>query len=195
MYPSFLHFAKLRNERRWMGGSWASFQYPKGRLIARSREVSKQWDWWFKLSHRFKIWQALRQLYCRVACQISEQSDDTEYKSRGFHTLRDLTKKMSCRILRQGPGIISRAAGNGGVAFQSYTMVQTASILTDWQVQVELHAVLFVGRYRSYISSAIRKEKLPINRPLTKYVYLRVSHTPGKPRTFSPPPTSNETAS
>ena len=31
--------------------------------------------------------------------------------------------------------------------------------------------------------------------PLTRYVNFRVAHTPGMPRTFSPPPTSTETAS
>ena len=42
--------------------SWALFQYPIRRLIVRSREVSKPRDWWLKLSHRFEIWQAPRQL-------------------------------------------------------------------------------------------------------------------------------------
>ena len=31
--------------------------------------------------------------------------------------------------------------------------------------------------------------------PLTRYVKLRVAHAPGMPGTFSPPPTSKETAS
>ena len=31
--------------------------------------------------------------------------------------------------------------------------------------------------------------------PLTRYAKLRVAHAPGMPRTFSPPPTSKETAS
>ena len=71
----------------------APSQYPKRRLFVRSRKVSKPRDWYFKLSHRFEIWQAHRQHCCRSACQISERSDDFKYKSRGFETLRDLTER------------------------------------------------------------------------------------------------------
>ena len=39
-------------------------------------------DWYFKLSRRFEIWQAHWQHYCRGACQISEQSHNSKYKSR-----------------------------------------------------------------------------------------------------------------
>ena len=65
--------------------SWAS-QYPKRRLSVRSRKVSKPRDRYFKLSYRFEIWQAHRQHCCRSACQISERSDNSKYKSRGFET-------------------------------------------------------------------------------------------------------------
>ena len=71
----------------------APSQYPKRRLFVISREVSKPRDWYFKSSYRFEIWQALRQQCCRSACQISERSDNSKYKSRGFETLRDLTKR------------------------------------------------------------------------------------------------------
>ena len=64
------------------------------RLIVRSREVSKPRDWQFKLSHRFEIWQAHRQHGCRCACQISERSYHSKYKSRGWEALRDLTLKL-----------------------------------------------------------------------------------------------------
>ena len=73
--------------------SRAPSQYPKRRLIVRSREVSKPRDWYFKLSYRFEIWQAHRQHCCRSACQISERSDISKYKSRSFETLRDLTER------------------------------------------------------------------------------------------------------
>ena len=63
------------------------------RLFVRSREVSKPRDWYFKLLYRFEIWQAHRQHCCRSACQISERSDNSKYKSRGFETLRDLTER------------------------------------------------------------------------------------------------------
>ena len=72
---------------------WAPPQYPKRRLSVRSRKVSKPRDWYFKLSYRFEIWQAHRQQRCRSACQISERSDNSKYKSRGFETLRDLTER------------------------------------------------------------------------------------------------------
>ena len=74
-------------------GTWAPSQYPKRRLSVRSRKVSKPRDWYLKLSYRFEIWQAHRQHCCRSSCQISERSDNSKYKSRGFDTLRDLTER------------------------------------------------------------------------------------------------------
>ena len=74
-------------------GTRAPSQYPKIRLFVRSRKVSKPRDWYFKLSYRFEIWQAHRQHCCRSVCQISEWSDNSKYKSRGFETLRDLTER------------------------------------------------------------------------------------------------------
>ena len=74
-------------------GYLALFQYPKRRLFVRSREVSKPRDWYFQLSYRFEIWQAHRQQCCRSACQISERSNNSKVKSRGFEALRDLTKR------------------------------------------------------------------------------------------------------
>ena len=71
----------------------APSQYPKRRLSVRSREVSKPRDWYFKLSYRFEIWRAHRQQYCRSACQISERSDNSKYKSRDFESLRDLMER------------------------------------------------------------------------------------------------------
>ena len=72
-------------------GNWALFQCQIRRLIVRSREVSKPRDWQFQLSHRFEIWQALRQQCCRGACQISERSSNSKHRSRGFANSRDLT--------------------------------------------------------------------------------------------------------
>ena len=69
-------------------GYRAPYQYPKRRLFVRSRKVWKPRDWYFKLSYRFEIWQAHRQHCCRSACQTSERSDNSKYKSRGFETLR-----------------------------------------------------------------------------------------------------------
>ena len=69
----------------------APSQYPKRRLIVRSREVSKSRDLYLELSDRSEIWQALRQHCCRCACQISKRYDNLKYQSRGFETSRDLT--------------------------------------------------------------------------------------------------------
>ena len=85
-----LRLNKRLSKQSW---NWAPSQYPKRRLFVRSREVSKPRDWYFKLSYRFEIWQAHRQHCCRSACQISERSDNSKYKSRGFETLRDLTER------------------------------------------------------------------------------------------------------
>ena len=71
----------------------APSQYPKIRLFVRSRQVSKPRDLYLELSDRSEIWQALRQQCCRCACQISKRYDNLRYQSRGFETLRDLTKR------------------------------------------------------------------------------------------------------
>ena len=74
-------------------GSRAPSQYPKRRLSVRSRKISKPRDLYLELSDRSEIWQALRQQCCRCACQISKRYDNWKYQSRGFETLRDLTKR------------------------------------------------------------------------------------------------------
>ena len=71
----------------------APSQYPKRRLSVRSRNVSKPRDLYLELSDRLEIWQALGQQCCRCACKISKRYDNLKYQSRGFETLRDLTKR------------------------------------------------------------------------------------------------------
>ena len=71
----------------------APSQYPKRRLFVRSRKVSKPRDLYLDLSDRSEIWQTLRQQCCRCACQISKRYDNLKYRSRGFETSRDLTKR------------------------------------------------------------------------------------------------------
>ena len=71
----------------------APSQCPKRRLSVRSRKVSKPRDLYLELSDRSETWQALRQQCCRCACQISKRYDNLKYQSRGFETLRDLTKR------------------------------------------------------------------------------------------------------
>ena len=82
---------KTRRFIWYWNGAWAPSQYPKRRLIVRSREVSKPRDLYLELSNRSEIWQAPRQRCCRSACQISKRCDDLNFQSRGFETSRDLT--------------------------------------------------------------------------------------------------------
>ena len=90
---------------------WAPSQYPKSRLSVRSRKVSKPRDLYLELSDRSEIWQALRQQCCRCACQISKRYDNLKYQSRGFETLRDLTKR---RLFGYWDGA-QASAGDGAV--------------------------------------------------------------------------------
>ena len=71
----------------------APTQYPKIRLSVRPRKVSKPRDLYLELSDRSEIWQALRQQCSRCACQVSKRYDNLKYQSRGFETLRDLSKR------------------------------------------------------------------------------------------------------
>ena len=77
----------------WVVSLWAPSQYPKRRLSVRSRKVSKPRDLYLESSDRSEILQALRQQCCRCACQIAKWYDNLKYQSRGFETLRDLTKR------------------------------------------------------------------------------------------------------
>ena len=88
--------------------SRAPSQYPKRRLFVRSRKISKPRDLYLELSDRSEIWQALRQQCCRCACQISKRYDNLKYQSRGFETLRDLTKR---RLSRYWDGALVSRAG------------------------------------------------------------------------------------
>ena len=54
------------------------------RLTAKSRQVSKQWDWMLQWSHRSEIWPASRQHCWRGACQLYKPD------SRGFETSRNI---------------------------------------------------------------------------------------------------------
>ena len=74
-------------------GNWAPSQYPKRRLSVRSRKVSMPRDLYLESSDHSEIWLALRQQCCRCVCQISKRYDNLKYQSRGFETLRDLTKR------------------------------------------------------------------------------------------------------
>ena len=70
--------------------SWVPFQYPRKTSYREVLQVSKLRDLYLEFSDRFEIWQAHRQHCCWGACQISERSDNSKYKSRGFETLCDL---------------------------------------------------------------------------------------------------------
>ena len=104
---------------------WAPSQYPKRRFFVRSPKVSKPRDWYLKLSYRFEIWQAHRQHCCRSACQISEWSDNSKYKSRDFKTLQDLTER---RLFRYWDGAMVLCEGNPPVT-RSLTAIMVDKLL------------------------------------------------------------------
>ena len=81
------------NITRLSDGNWAHSQYLKRRLSVRSCKVSKPRDLYLEFSDRYEIWQALRQQCCRCAFQISYWYDNLKFQSRGFETLRYLTKR------------------------------------------------------------------------------------------------------
>ena len=67
------------------------YQYPMGRIIVRSCEVSMQQDRLFKLSYRFGIEQAAQQQQCCwIACPLSKRSGNSKCKSREFETSLDV---------------------------------------------------------------------------------------------------------
>ena len=72
----------------WFKTPWLHHQAVR-HLIIRPRGVSKPRDWVIQLSCRSEIWPAPRQQCCRVACQISERSDNSIFISRRVDTLRD----------------------------------------------------------------------------------------------------------
>ena len=67
------------------------YQYPMGRIIVNSCEVSMQRDRLFKLSYRFGIEQAAQQQQCCWnAFPMSKRSGNSKCKSREFETSRDV---------------------------------------------------------------------------------------------------------
>ena len=117
----------------------APSQYMKRRLPVRSRKVSKPRDWNFKLSNRLEIWQAHRQHCCRSACQISERSDNSKYKSRDFETLRDLTER---RLFGYWDGALNTAGtfseNTSGIYQISILICIKYCLAMAWQVWPEM---------------------------------------------------------
>ena len=143
------------------GPAWAPSQYPKRRLFVRSREVSKPRDWYFKLSYRFEIWQAHRQQCCRSACQISERSDNSKYKSRGFETLRDLTKR---RLF---------AYWDGALILTVRVTKITADVLTSHRHRATRHHIWYVLYPKYHITQHIRRVIITSMRPEKTHLYCR----------------------
>ena len=105
-------------------------------LIARSREISKPWDWYFKLSFRSGIWHARRQQCCRFTWQISERPYNSKYESCGFGILWVLTSYL---ILKRGPG--AHFTNNFSITFQMWWKFHFAliKILIKWSLQYLAH--------------------------------------------------------
>ena len=101
------------------------FQYPIRCLIIRSREISKLWDWQFKLSHRFEFDR-------HVACLILERSDNSKYNSRSSETKGDLTIK---RLIRYWNGAQkARLMEHNTVAWQNRS--------NAWQLWTKKHCTV-----------------------------------------------------
>ena len=120
-------------------GSRTPSQYPKRRLSVRSRKVSKPRDLYLELSDRSEIWQALRQQCCRCACQISKRYDNLKYQSRGFETIRDLTKR---RIFGYWDG----AQDNATIIFQrvcsnTFSWTNSFSLINTNMYIIHMHYV------------------------------------------------------
>ena len=156
--PSYLYNG---NNRTWKDRPYiemaprAPSQYPKRRLIVRSREVSKPRDWYFKLSHRFEIWQAHRQQCCRSACQISERSDNSKYLSRAFETSRDLAINVFSDIETgpwQDPNDSVPAIGWD---LRLSCQITTGTLLNDMQIALtHLHLVKMATISQTILSDA-----------------------------------------
>ena len=129
-------------KRRWFLEPFrAPSQYPKRRLIVRSREVSKPRNLYLELSDRSEIWQALRQHCCRCACQISKRYDNLKYQSRGFETLRDLTKR---RLFGYWDGALVLIQ-NGSMACHDVTMHCSLQSIFPGKYQFNMNYRIHVG--------------------------------------------------
>ena len=79
----------------------ALFQYTISRLIARSRTVSKPWDFCLGSCARSEIWQVPLQQCCRGGSLISKRYDHLNCQYRGFATSWDF---MIRRLIRYWDG-------------------------------------------------------------------------------------------
>ena len=73
------------------------FQYPLRQTSY--RKISNQQDWVLECCYRFEIWQAIRQLCCRDACQISKRLENYDHRSRALRNLT-ITRLIWCDSLR-----------------------------------------------------------------------------------------------
>ena len=75
--------------------TWLSIWYCRRCLTIRSRKASKVQDWVPKCSYCFDIWQVPPNH--QGACQISERSDNSKYKSPSFEILQVLSIRCIIR--------------------------------------------------------------------------------------------------
>ena len=71
-------------------------------LIIGFRKVK---DWVLKCSYRFEIWQAVCQLSCRIACQISGRMEQSKNRYRTCETFARSYDKTCYAILKWAPAI------------------------------------------------------------------------------------------
>ena len=153
-----------------MTTTWAPSQYPKRRLSVRSRKVSKPRDLYLELSDHSEIWQALWQQCCRCACQISKRYDNLKYQSRGFETLRDLTKR---RIFGYWDGALVPLFPCGVEAAGSIKTWRF--VYTWWRHQMEtLSAFLAFCAGNSPVNSEFPSQR-PVSQSLDVFFDLRLN--------------------
>ena len=123
-------------------------QYPKRRLSVRSRKVPKPRDLHLGLSDRSEIWQALRQQCCRCACHISKRYGNLKYQSRGFGTLRDLTKSRLFGYW-DGAQLLKRSRLlTAYFAFSRlfWNLVRSTTVTLRWSVQ-NIYTLVYIYIY------------------------------------------------
>ena len=151
-------------------GNWAPFQYPIRRHIVRSCEVSKLQDLFLKLSHHSNLTGTLAALLpmCLSNFKAMRSSKLPILWLRDFPRSYD---KMSCRILKRGPGLF----------------VHSYKKLKCWEEEIRIRQKIFIRTFdicfhrmtawRLAIEPLLRKCILIWNDLMNRYQYL-YTHVP-----------------
>ena len=104
------------------GWIWAPFQYSI--------------RWLFILSYRCEIWQARQQQCCQGACQISERSDYSKYKSRSIETSRDLMIRCLIGYWETRPWFIEKSLWITSIQCFHYDFYKTICRNMKWLLKL-----------------------------------------------------------